>query len=122
MSTIQKYKPLPPVSDLDPGFEPGWRFDVTILQAEPEDRVGSIIIAESTKEDEKHASVRALIVAISPTAFRNQDWDATGLPLPYKAGDVVITKRYPASVDVVGRDGRKYKIVKDEEILGKWKE
>lgn len=119
MTTIQKYKPLPSISELDPGYEPGWLYDVLILQAEPEDRIGSIIMAESTKADEAGASVVALIVAISPTAFKNADWEATGRGAPYQVGDVCLTKRYPSGCYVQGRDNRRYLMVKDTELIGK---
>lgn len=119
MTTLRQYKPLPDLSELNPCIDPGWRFDVLILQAEPVDRVGSIILANETKEDEKAASVEALLVAVSPTAFKQADWVSTGLPCPYQAGDHVFTKRYPAGAKVTGADGREYMIVADEEIRGK---
>lgn len=119
MTTLRKYKPFPAFSDLDPGLEPGWQFDVLLLPAEVEDRVRGIILAETTKADEKGAAVEALLVAISPTAFKSADWLATGLDCPYAVGDTVLTKRYPASCEYTGADGRKYIMVKDTEIVGK---
>lgn len=120
MTTLQRYKRLPDVSELSPGVEPGWLYDVLILQAEPDDKIGSIIMAESTKADEKGASIVARLVAISPTAFKNPDWMAAcGETAPYAVNDIVITKRYPAGCIVVGADGRNYMMVKDTEIIGK---
>lgn len=128
MSQFRRYKPFPKLADLDPGIEPGWDFDVLVLQAEPEDRVGSIILADTTKDDEKHAATEWMIVAMSPTAFRSQDWDnavaegVTDLRRPFKAGDVVLTKRYPPGAEITGHDGRVYKLIKDKEILAKRQE
>jgi co-chaperonin GroES (HSP10) len=119
MTTLQRYKPLPELAECNFGYEPGWDFDVIILQAEPDDKIGSIIITSGTKDDEKGASVVARVIAVSPTAFKSQDWDATGLPPPVKPGDVVYTRRYPAGVYIVGADGRTYMAVKDKEIGGK---
>lgn len=118
-TTLQRYKAIPELSELNPGYEPGWDFDCLLLMAEPDDKIGSIIMAQSTKDDERGASIVARIVAISPTAFSSQDWAATGLPRPYNEGDLVVTKRYAAGVDVVGADGRTYKMCKDKEIVGR---
>lgn len=120
ITTLQRYKPLPALEELDPGYEPGWLYDVLILQAEPDDKIGSIIMAEETKADEAGASIVALVVAVSRTAFRNQDWESVaGGDRPYSPGDVCLTKRYPAGCYVQGRDGRRYMMVKDVEIIGK---
>ena len=119
MTTIRRYKPFPALSELDPGIEPGWDFDVLVLQAEPEDRVGNIYLADSTKGDEKAAATDWLIVGISPTAFMSRDWENTGLPRPFNEGDVIMTKRYPPGTDVTGHDGREYRLIKDKEILAK---
>lgn len=118
MSTLQKYKPIPPLEKLNPGYIPGWKYDVLILQAEPVDKIGSIFTAESTKEDEKAASTVARIVALSPLAFKHADWPLD-LDAPYEAGDIVLCKRYPAGLKVKGLDDRDYMVVKDEEIVGK---
>lgn len=119
MTTLQNYKPLPDLDQLQPGYEPGWKYGVLLLMAEPEDRVGSIILAEATKNDEKYASTLARVVAVSPTAFRHGDWEAVSDEPPCAPGDIVLTKRYPAGLEVVGADGRRYLMTKDEEIVGR---
>lgn len=115
MTTLQRYKPIPQLTELTPGYTAGWKYDVLIIQAEPEEKIGSIFMAEETKKDELGASVLARIVDMSPLAFSHADW--VGDP-PYQRGDLVLTKRYPAGCQVVGADGRKYAMVKDEEIIG----
>lgn len=119
MSQFQKYKPFPAIEELDPGIEAGWDFDLLCLRAEPEDRVGNIIITADTKEQEAAASTRWLIVDISATAFMSQDWERTGLPRPFNPGDIALTKRYPPGQDFVGNDGRQYRMLKDKDILAK---
>lgn len=119
MTTLQKYKPIPELNELNFGYEPGWDYDVIILQAEPDDKIGSIILANETKLDEAGASVLARIVDFSPTAFRSADWDALGTSPGYQRGDLVYTKRYPAGAYIVGADGRTYMAVKDKEIGGR---
>ena len=119
-NTLQRYKPLPELAELNPGWKAGWKYGVLLLQAEPMEKVGSIIIAESTRLDEVGAAVMALIVDMSPTAFQHDDWAnvSEGGVLPHKIGDIVLTKRYPAGVTVKGADGRDYLMTKDEEICG----
>lgn len=120
MTTLRQYKALPRIEDLNPGIEPGWRFGVVLLQAEAEEKTrGGIILADETRGDERAAAVEALLVAVSPTAFKHSDWEATGLPRPYNPGDHVFTQRYPAGVRVIGDDGREYLLCKDEVIDGK---
>jgi hypothetical protein len=119
VTTLQRYKPIPPLSELNFGYEPGWDFDVIILQAVPDDKIGSIILHDSTKADETGASVLARIVAMSPVAFRSADWDAIDQKPQYQPGDLVYTKRYPAGSYIVGADGRTYMAVKDKEIGGR---
>jgi len=121
MSQYHSYKPFPSLDVLDPGIEVGWSFDVVALKAEPADRVGSILLGDATKEQEAGASTRWLIVDISPTAFMTQDWERTGLPRPFNPGDVGLTKRYPAGQEFIGNDGRTYKILKDQDFIGKLK-
>lgn len=120
MTTIRQYKELPALTDLNPGIEPGWKYGILLLQAEPVEKTrGGIILTDDTKADEKGAAVEALLVAISPTAFRHSDWEAVSDEPPYKVGDVVMTKRYPAGGRVIGADGREYLLTKDEEIDGR---
>lgn len=119
MSQYHSYKPFPPITDLDPGIEAGWDFDVLCLKAEPTDKIGSIIVADPTKDQEAAASTRWLIVDISPTAFISQDWERTGLPRPFNPGDIALTRRYPPGQDFVGNDGKTYRLLKDKDILAK---
>lgn len=115
---LRKYKPLPSLETLNPGIEPGWKYDVLILQAEPEDKVGNIILSDQTKNDEMLAAVEALLVSMAPNAFTDPD-RPPGEPIPYQIGDRVITKKFPAGLKYRGRDGNDYMIVKDTEIIGK---
>ena len=121
MIQFQRYKPFPALEDLDPGIEAGWDFDVLCLRAECEEKIGGIIIAASTQDDEAAASTRWLIVDISPTAFTSQDWERTGRPRPFNPGDVALTRRYPPGQDFIGNDGRTYRMLKDKDILAKLK-
>lgn len=116
---LRNYEPLPSLTDLNPGIEPGWKYGVLILQAKPREKTaGGLIIADSTKADEQLAAVEALIVDLSPIAFRHPDWPADA-PRPYQPGDHVYTKKFPAGLVVEGADGREYMLISDDEIIGR---
>lgn len=67
MTTLRRYKEFPKLEDLDPGIEPGWDFDVLVLQAEPETTTkGGIILADATRDNEQGAATDWMIVGISP--------------------------------------------------------
>lgn len=120
MSALRQYKELPQLSEIDPGIEPGWKYGIVLLQAEPVEKTkGGIILTDATKDNEQGAAVEALIVAISPTAFRHSDWEAVSDDPPYRVGDIIYTMRYPPGSRVTGRDGREYLLTKDESIDGK---
>lgn len=125
MSQFNAYKEFPPIAELDPGIEAGWDFDVLCLKAEPNDKVGSILMPDATKDMEAAASTRWLIVDISPTAFLSQDWERaisdgrTDKQRPFNPGDVALTRRYPPGQDFVGHDGRTYRLLKDKDILAR---
>ena len=58
MTTIRQYKELPALADLNPGIEPGWKYGILLLQAEPVEKTkGGIILTDETKADEKGAAV-----------------------------------------------------------------
>jgi len=128
MSQFNSYKPFPSLAELNPGIEAGWNFDVLCLKAEPTDKIGSILIADPTKDQEAAASTRWLIVDISPTAFMSQDWERalaqgrTDKARPFEPGDVALSKRYPPGQDILGADGRTYRLLKDSDLLAKLKE
>ena len=125
MSQFNSYKPFPALGDLDPGIEAGWDFDVLCLKAEPTDKIGNIIIADPTKDQEAAASTRWLIVDISPTAFTSADWERaiaegrTEKKRPFEPGDIALTRRYPPGQEFVGNDGRTYRLLKDKDILAR---
>lgn len=79
---------------------------------------GGIILATTTTESEKYATVDGTIVAISPLAFTyasQTEWDEAGGKKP-KVGDLVVYAKY-AGVRRKGRDGAEYLIVNDKDIV-----
>jgi chaperonin GroES len=104
----------PTVAECDPGIEPT-EFQCLVIMAEFEAKTaGGIILTDATREKEGWGSAHARLLAVSPLAFTytdRKDW-----PAP-RVGDVVHTGKYPGD-EVIGRDGKTYRLITDREISG----
>lgn len=104
---------IPSLSECDPGIRPV-EFNVLIAPEEAMKKVGSIILTDAAVHADQQASQRGRLIAVSPAAFDfakafdNPD-------MRPKVGDLVQFAKY-AGVEVEGRDGRKYRLCKDENI------
>lgn len=90
-------------------------FKVLVAPKPVEEKRGSIIIPEKTRDSEKYATTEGRIVAISPLAFTYvtpEEWAG----LKPKPGDAIIYAKY-AGVHVKGRDGGEYVILNDKDIV-----
>lgn len=101
------------LNDCNPGIEP-FEFNVLVYPEETETVTkGGIILTDRQREVEGIASVRGLLVAVSPAAFSYHDWpDSVKLP---EAGDHVIFAKYAGTL-ITGDDGKEYRICKDKDI------
>lgn len=77
------------------------------------DKIGSIIVPQSQKEKEQWAQVKATLIAAGSNAFRDWGSDAA----KPEAGARVILNQYPTARVHEGKDGEKYWICNDEDIL-----
>lgn len=80
-----------------------------------EKTAGGIIIPTSTKDAEEHAVTEGTLIAVSHLAFTYataEEWAG----LKPKAGDHVIFAKY-AGVRVKGKDGRKYVLINDKDVV-----
>lgn len=103
---------VPAVSECNPGIQPT-EYNVILAPAVMPQRVGSILLADSTREQRADAVQVARIIAKSPIAFNYERWpDGTSPP---EVGDIVWYARY-AGGEIEGLDGRTYRIVKDKDI------
>src|SRR3954468_10907149 len=89
---------------------------VLVLPDTVEEKVGNIFIPESAKEKEEWATVKATLIAVGENAFaeakRNPDFNAP------KAGSRVIIAKYAGgNANLTGKDGVKYRIMNDEDII-----
>jgi chaperonin GroES len=105
----------PTFAECEPGIEPT-EYQVLIAMAEFEGKTpGGIILTASTKEKEQWGATHARLLAVSPLAFTYATWPADARkPTP---GDVVFVGKYPGD-EVIGRDGKTYRLCSDREISG----
>lgn len=76
---------------------------------------GGLLLPDQTKEREQFGQMEGVLVAMSPVAFDYAQWpDDSQKPKP---GDRVVFSRYQAT-EVMGRDGKRYWLMKDKSIAG----
>ena len=114
------YKPLPKLTDLDPGIRV-YGFNILVLPRELEEKTSKgLYIPEASREREDEAGIEGMIVAAGQFAFNFED--AAGNVEPWTdrpvAGDCVMFARYAGGRNFTGADGRKYRIMLDKDILG----
>lgn len=98
------------------GYHPT-EYNVLIEPEEVAAKVGSIYIPDNTKDQEKFAQIRGRIVSASPLAFSyasDAEWEAAHAAKP-AAGNLVLYAKY-AGVNIKGKDGKEYRLVKDKDI------
>lgn len=103
---------IPELSECNPGLLPT-EFNVLVLPAPVDEKIGSIILAEKTKTADEAAQTRGRLVAVSPLAFCYENWPE-GSRRP-EVGDVVIFGKY-AGVLIEGTDKREYRAIKDKDV------
>jgi co-chaperonin GroES (HSP10) len=105
---------VPTLADCSPGIEPT-EFACLLAMAEKQEKTsGGILLPEATVEKEGWGSTHARLLAVSALAFSytdRTDWN------PPRVGDVVFTGRFPGN-EVIGRDGKSYRLCSDREISG----
>lgn len=110
-----KLSSVPKLEDLDIGFTiRPTEYNVVVAPAVVETKVGSILLADSTREKLEDTAQVGRIVAVSPIAFNYAQWSETG-SLPPQVGDMVWFAKY-AGGQFTGVDGRVYRIIKDRDV------
>lgn len=105
---------LPTLAECAPGFAPT-EFNVLIAVAAAETKTaGGIIILETAAEAKQAASMRGLLVAVSPLAG-DAVWPEDGPARP-QPGDEVVFAKY-AGVLIEGDDKREYRLIKDKDVI-----
>jgi chaperonin GroES len=106
----------PALADCQPCIEPT-EYQVLVAMAEFQEKTaGGVILTEATREKEGWGSAHARLLAVSPLAFTYvAKWPEGSRPP--QVGDVVHTGKYPGE-EVIGRDGKTYRLCSDREIKG----
>ena len=105
---------LPAFADCAPGFNPT-EFNVLIAVAAAETKTaGGIILLADSAEAKQAASMRGLLVAVSPLAG-DAVWPESGPARP-QPGDEVVFAKYGGTL-ITGDDGREYRACKDKDII-----
>lgn len=84
--------------------------NVLVLPDPVEEKRGSIILSDETKDKAKWAQVKGTIVALCPDAFAE-------MHMPPEPGARVLFARHNGNV-VQGEDGAEYRLLKDVDITG----
>jgi chaperonin GroES len=79
-----------------------------------EKTAGGVYLADTTRDKEKYASVKATVTAVGASAF--DDW--SGGEIKPKAGERVVIAQY-AGVNIKGDDGLEYRLCNDEDIIAR---
>lgn len=90
-------------------------YKVLVKPKPAENKIGSIIVPDETKDRNQFAQTEGELVAISPLAFtyaNEAEW--AGAPKP-KPGDRVLYAKY-AGTTVKGKDGADYRLVNDKDV------
>lgn len=103
---------VPKVDECRPGLAPT-EYNVIVAPAVIPEKIGSIVLADTTKEQKGMAAQVGRIIAISPVAFNYERWPKGASPP--KLGDIVWYARYAGGL-FEGADGREYRILKDKDI------
>lgn len=103
---------IPALAECEPGITPTG-FCALVAIADQDGRIGNIHIPDSMRDKNQIVEQRGRLVAVSPVAFDFANFSDDELP---KAGDAVIIAKL-AGVQVDGKDGRKYRLVQDRDIL-----
>lgn len=74
---------------------------------------GGIIIPDAPLDDQRRATMKGEIIAVSPAAFSYYNWDDNAR-IP-KVGDRVVYARYAGST-IVGKDEVEYRLINDKDI------
>jgi co-chaperonin GroES (HSP10) len=117
---LTNYKPLPKLTDLDPGIEV-FEFNILVLPRQLEEKTkGGLLLADASLEREDEAGIEGLVVRAGEFAFHFEDANGNIEPWNSKPepGDVVMFARYAGGRNFIGTDGRRYRIMKDKDILG----
>lgn len=93
---------------------------VLILPDAAETKVGSIIIPDSITDQKKMAMCKGTLVAVGENAWEEAASRSAAFRRP-APGDRVMIAKY-GGVEIKGRDGADYRLMNDEDVIGRLEE
>ena len=105
---------IPKLEDCKPGVRPTHYNVLVAVDVVEEKTASGLILPGKHIERETAAAEKGRLVDVSPMAFKGGDWVFDAIPQP---GAVVLYQRYAGS-EVEGEDGRKYRVMADEDLKG----
>jgi co-chaperonin GroES (HSP10) len=103
---------VPLLSNSAPGIRPV-EYNIIVAPMRMAEKIGSILLADETRDTEGLAKQIGRIVAQSPLAYSYETWPDPSLRP--QVGDVVWFARYAGAL-FTGFDGEEYRILKDKDI------
>ena len=89
-------------------------YKVLVLPDKVEEKTaGGIYKPQTTRDRDQHAATTGTLIAISPMAFKFDDWPASHEPP--KPGDRVVYQKYIGS-EIEGKDKETYRLINDKDI------
>ena len=96
------------------GFEPTEFNCIVQVDKIEEKTAGGIIIPDQKRDEDRLASVEAMLIAVSPLAFSYETWPQ-GARKP-EIGDRILMAKYAGS-PIKSDNGTDYRVIKDKDIL-----
>lgn len=93
---------------------------VLVLPDPVEEKVGSILMPDSVKEQKRWAQARGTLVAVGDNAWEEAKRRAPLFRAPVP-GDRVLYGKYSGQT-IEGGDGRQYQIMNDEDVIARLEE
>lgn len=90
---------------------------VLVLPDLVEEKVGSIFIPDAHKEREKFAQQKATLIAVGENAWEEAASRSSNFVKP-QPGERVMISKY-GGVLLTGDDGREYRLMNDEDVVGR---
>ena len=105
---------IPSQNACHPGSRPV-EYNVIVAMPDIPEKKGNIFLTAETRDMMEMASQCGRIIGASPVAFNYDHFYEKHPELAPKVGDLVWIARY-AGGEMVGKDGRRYRVVKDKDV------
>ena len=97
--------------NFDPGFWPVGDRIIILPEVVEEKSTGGILLTHSTREREEMAQIKAKVIAIGPTA-----WATTIGGAWCRVGQYIGISKWAGAI-YEGKDGRKYRVINDVDVV-----